>query len=82
MGHWDFSYEFNSGCSHFLILRWRSIFGGSFCWGGGGPVSLMAIRVPLAKRSGSSFRQKEKCVFRVFIFASFFQFCFVVSVCK
>ena len=45
-------------------------------------MSLMAIRVPFAKRSGSSFRQKEECVFRVFIFASFFQFCLVVSVCK
>ena len=58
-------------------------WGGLFAGGGGaGLVSLMAIRVPFAKRSGSSFRRKEKCVFRVFIFASFFQFCFVVSVCK
>ena len=45
-------------------------------------MSLTAIRVPFAKRSGSSFRQKEKCVFRVFIFAYFFQFCFAVSVCN
>ena len=37
----------------------------------------MVIRVSIAKCSVSSFRQKEKCVFRVFIFASFFQFSFV-----
>ena len=58
-------------------------WGGLFAGGGGaGLVSLMAIRVSFAKRSGSSFRQKEKCVFRIFILASFFQFCFVVSVSK
>ena len=65
-----------------LTVEVEIVFWGVFLLGAAGLVSLTAIRVPFAKRSGSSFRQKEKCVFRVFIFAYFFQFCFAVSVCN